>query len=357
MWIATVSLLHAQVASVFLAPRVAFPAPVVDGNSPGFWDQGVFTVYTSDGGNIMAMRGAGAHDLAMDDPPVIVPWEHAPMWIESVWRDDDGVVYAWYHHEPPGLCGGELTAPQIGALISTDGGRTFEDLGIVLASGDPLKCDAANLFFAGGHGDFSVVLDRERAWFYLLFTNYGGPVEKQGVSIARMAFEDRAHPAGKVYKFHRGEWNEPGIGGDVTPIFRTFVAWEHPDANSFWGPAVHWNTALERYVMLLNHACCEPGWPQEGIYIAFTPDLSDPSRWTEPAKILDSSLIGFAPGWYPQVFGVGAGETDTQAGQYPRLFIKGVSSWVLFLQEKFPDEPSTQGAGGEPPEARGSPPE
>ena len=35
-------------------------------------------------------------------------------------------------------------------------------------------------YFSGGHGDFSVVLDREQKFFYFLFTNYGGPVETQG---------------------------------------------------------------------------------------------------------------------------------------------------------------------------------
>jgi hypothetical protein len=153
-----------------------------------------------------------------------------------------------------------------------------------------------------------------------------------------MAFADRASPVGAVFKFYAGGWSRPGIGGAVTPVFRAFVPWDRADANSFWGPAVHWNTALERYAVLLNHACCEPNWPQAGIYIAFSPDLSDPSQWTAPMKLLDHSQIGFAPGFYPQVFGAAAGDSDTLAGQLPRLFIKGVSSWQLFFQDSFGDE-------------------
>ena len=35
-----------------------------------------------------------------------------------------------------------------------------------------------------------------------------------------------------------------------------------PDA--FWGPAVHWNTHLQQYVMLLNRAF-DPRWAQEDL--------------------------------------------------------------------------------------------
>jgi hypothetical protein len=253
-------------------------------------------------------------------------------------------VYGWYHHEPSGLCGGKLSAPQIGALVSSDGGQTFHDLGIVLSSGDPINCAARNGFFAGGHGDFSVILNRERQYFYFLFTNYGGPPQNQGVAVARMAFEDRANPLGAVMKFHQGEWTEPGIGGAVTPVLPARVAWENSGADSYWGAAVHWNTYLERYVVVLNRACCSPNWPQEGIYIMFNSDLSDVHGWSAPAKILDDSQIGFAPGYYPQIFGTAPGETDSLAGQSPRLFVKGVSKWQLTFYDP---EAGSGESGGE----------
>ena len=52
-------------------------------------------------------------------------------------------------------------------------------------------------------------------------------------------------------------------------------AWHDADdrVDAFWGPAVHWNTALEQYVMLLNRAKDE-NYAQEGIYVSFAP------RWT-----------------------------------------------------------------------------
>lgn len=333
----------AQVAYVLPAPTVKMPAPMVDGNSPGVWVDGQLRVYTSTGAEPEAMTGPAIAGLQMAAQPVVTPADHYPIWIEALWKDDDGTVYGWYHHEPGGLCGGKLTAPKIGAVVSDDGGKTFRDLGIVLESGDPINCNAENGFFGGGHGDFSVILDRERKHFYFLFGNYGGPWWTQGVAMARMAFEDRTNPRGAVRKYADGAWNEPGVGGAVTPILPPRVGWAFAETDSFWGPAIHWNTAIERYVVLLNRACCSSGWPQEGIYVMFGTDLSNPATWTYPQKIMDASQIGFAPGFYPQVFGTGEGETDTIAGQQPRLFIKGVSNWEIH----FTAPPSTSPDAGE----------
>lgn len=332
------ALLHAQTARLRPAPLVSLPAPIVDGNSPAFWDGEVLKVFTSSGLQ-MAMRGANLFSLVNSAPPVIdAPGHYPPLWIEGIWRDEDGTVYAWYHHEADGGCAYRgLMTPMIGALISYDGGETFHDLGIILSSGSVPNCLAANGYFAGGHGDFSVILDTNRRYFYFLFTNYGGPEAEQGVAMARMAFEDRANPAGAVYKFYEGEWTEPGIGGRVTPVLPAAVSWDRLNTDSFWGPAVHWNTYLRCYVILLNRACCKARWPQEGVYVSFTADLSDPASWKAPAKISYSQELDFFPGYYPQAFGMEVGESDTRAGEVARFFLQGTSKWeIIFSREPDP---------------------
>jgi hypothetical protein len=316
------------------ADTITMPAKTVDGNSPAFRDaEGILHVYTSTGAEPTRMSGRSVAELAVDaQSPSVEPADHYPVWIESVWKDEGGKIYAWYHHEPDAntICGSrKLTAPMIGALVSTDGGVTFQDLGPVLTAGDQPNCSAQNGFFAGGHGDFSVILDRKRHYFYFLFTNYAGSAAHQGVAIARMAFEDRAHPTGKVFKHFLGQWSEPGLGGLITPVFPATTSWDRSDADSFWGAAVHWNTALESYVVVMNRACCKTNWPQEGIYITFNADLANPAGFTRPEKIVDARDIGFAPGYYPQIFGMGEGETDSLVGAEARLFIKGVSKWRM----------------------------
>ena len=309
-----------------------------DCNSPAFWSEGQLTIFNSTGTQLIS-RGTDQFSQHATQPVTVDRSDHVPMWIESVWQDPDGTLFGWYHHEPSGICSGSrLTAPVIGAVISHDGGKSFEDLGIVLRSGGAVDCGARNGFFAGGNGDFSVILDRDEEYFYFLFDNYAGDLSEQGVAMARMAVGDRRQPVGAVWKYFDGEWSEPGLGGRIKPVFRTAVRWQDANTDSFWGPSIHWNTYLEKYVVLLNHACCKPDWPQEGIYITFNPDLSDPAGWTPPVKILGK--VDYDAGFYPQVLGTQTGETDTIAGEVARLYVHGRSNWLIeFSKEGFPPTP------------------
>ena len=330
MWAATVC---AQTISLRPAPRVDLPS-VIDGNSAAFWAGGRLNLFHSTGVPSIS-RGPSQFSLGFAEPVEFDSSDHKPVWFEAAWQDEDGTLFLWYHHEPGGVCrGNSLTAPKVGAAISRDGGKTVQDLGIVLESGDAVDCGAQNGFFAGGHGDASVILDREKKYFYFFFTNYGGKVEEQGVSVARMAFEDRYQPAGAVHKYYSEDWREPGIGGHVKPIFPAARAWQHSDADSLWGPSIHWNTHLEQFVVLLNRSCCKPGWPQEGIYVSFNSDLSQPEAWRPVQRILAKSEIAWSPGYYPQVLGLEDGQTDNYAGQVARLYVHGRSVWEIVFEGK-----------------------
>ena len=344
LFIALAAQLVAQVGQIRTAPYLSYPSSVVDGNSPGLWVDGRLKVYTSTG-ELLKMSGADLQSLYMDEPPIVDSAAHQPMWIESIWRDpEDGTVYGWYHNEPGGYCPGKgLTVPRIGAVVSHDDGDTFEDLGIVLSSGDAPNCNAQNGFFAGGHGDFSVVPDPNGEYFYFVFDNYGGAAATQGVAIARLAFADRAHPVGNLKKYFQGQWGQPGIGGRVTPILPVRVGWERSNTDAYWGPSVSWNTHIQKYIILLNHACCKPEWPQEGIYLSYSQNLGDPGSWTSPVKILTPRDIGFAPGYYPQLVGTAPGETDSLTGQMNRIFVKGISRWeFVFPSAALPEEPEPE---------------
>lgn len=332
-------LAYSQSARLQSAQTVNMPSRA-DCNSPGFWRDAQFSILNSTGVQMIS-HGGNQFSQSATQQVRIDRTDHLPMWIESVWQDSDGTLHGWYHHEPAGVCpGSKLTAPEIGAVVSHDGGLSFEDLGLVLTSGDPVNCGARNGFFAGGNGDFSVILDRKQEYFYFLFDNYGGPLSGQGVALARMAFADRAQPAGAVWKYFRGDWTEPGLGGQLTPVFPASVGWEQPNTDSYWGPSVHWNTYLETYVVLLSHACCKPQWPQEGIYIAFNPDLADPGAWTKPVKLLGK--VDYDAGYYPQVIGTDPEGADTLAGQQARFYVHGRSNWeIVFSKEPFSTQQQT----------------
>jgi hypothetical protein len=322
----------AQHAELRRVPQRELPTSI-DGNSPAFWREGKLKLFTS----------IGMPEMISEASDQFGPWkseivqgdirDHYPVWVESAWQDSDGILFVWYHHEPLELCGSDsiLTAPEIGAAVSFDGGETLQDLGIILKSGEILNCKAENGYFAGGHGDFSVVPDPDLHYFYFIFSNYSGSLDEQGVVVARMAYEDRFGPAGAVWKYRDGSWNEPGLDGRVTAVYPAKKSWEFADADSFWGASVHWNTYLEKYVVLMNHACCEVGWLQEGIYVSYVSQLDDPSSWSKPAKLLDSESIGFRAGFYPQVMGLDHGETDSVSGWIARLYIQGISKWEIIF--------------------------
>jgi len=144
-----------------------------------------------------------------------------------------------------------------------------------------------------------------------------------------MAFADRFAPVGKVHKYHNGEWTEPGVGGRLTPVLPAVRSWHYEDPDVFWGPALHWNTHLNCFVMLLNHAQGAPGWSQEGIYVSFATDLSRPETWKVPSKIMDASEIAHWGTYYPQVMGLEAGGSETLAGKTARFYLNGGSKWEI----------------------------
>ncbi|HYP09508.1 MAG TPA: hypothetical protein VER03_25005, partial [Bryobacteraceae bacterium] len=251
----------AQRIQVREASRVLMPGEV-DSNSAAFWQDGRLHLINSTGNGPLLSSGADQFQLGNASMSKIVRAQSSwPTWIEAIWVDPSGTILAWYHQEHEYVCNGKQrpNVPHIGALLSYDGGRTFFDQGTILSSPERPDCSSKNGYFAGGHGDFSVALDRDQQYFYFLFSNYAGPVETQGVVTARMAFADRFKPAGTVWKFHDGDWKQPGVGGRVTPIFPASVSWQREDADAFWGPSVHWNTHLNTFVALLNRSCCSPG--------------------------------------------------------------------------------------------------
>jgi hypothetical protein len=309
------------------------PAGETDCNSPAHWDDGTLYLFNS-AGHPWRSAGPDLFHLTADRRRCAYDKEaNGGRWIEATWKDGDGALYGWYHNEPGGVCperkDAHLTAPRIGALRSNDNGATWHDLGVILeAPPGSLHCDTRNFYFAGGNGDFSVLLDARKQYFYFFFSAYGDFAE-QGVAAARMKFADRNAPVGKVWKWRNGKWNEPGLGGHLTPVFPAAVDWHREDADAFWGPSIHWNTHLKLFVMLLNRAK-DKDWTQEGLYVTFNRDLANPHGWTKPQRIMDAP---FRPGWYPQVIGLETGGTDKRAGRVARLFVHGQSRWeIVFLR-------------------------
>lgn len=316
----------------------------VDCNSPSFWDGDHFYVFNSHE-HPKRLSGKDLLNLGESVDVVFDNKLNGGRWIEAVIKVPGGPLYGWYHFEPKGLCrGNNLTSAEIGAIKSMDNGLHWTDLGIILKPADgSLRCDAKNGAVAGGHGDFCVLLDQKQKYLYIYFSNYSAPFAEQGVNVARMDWIDRDHPIGKTFKWYKNEFQEPGLGGKMTPIFPAAVDFLEYDPDSFWGPSIHWNTHVNKYVMLLNHAQGH-NYRQEGIYVSLCSDAARPDSWSKPKKLLEGTPYethmtqghsrDLSPKekiavrrWYPAIQGLSAQHgTDKLAGRKARFFLNSTST-------------------------------
>ncbi|MGE5538757.1 MAG: hypothetical protein ACM30I_09060 [Gemmatimonas sp.] len=308
-----------------------------DSNTPVHWNDGRAYVFVSHWvpiGHSYRRSGSSLDKLEAGAIPITIEDDHTPgvgKWIEATFRDDDGTLYGWYHAETAGPCGrGDALLPVIGAMVSRNNGLTWTDFGPIITAPDATyDCGMENGFFAGGLGDFSVIADRDHGYVYFFFSNYERRFRQQGIAVARMAFDARTQPVGQVWKWRDGQWSEPGLGGRTTPVFRATRNFRYADPDSFWGPAIHYNTYLDGYVMLLNHTSeGQSDWWQEGIYLTFTDDIADPSSWIRPQKLMEGG------DWYPQAIGLRPGESDTLSGRRSRFFMSGYSAWELVFDKQ-----------------------
>ena len=336
-------------ATLSPASTVLLPG-TVDSNSPAMWDldegQQRLFVFTSSDGEARLSSGMALERLGSVADISILPHPGHGVWMEAIVSDDVETWYGFYHNEWPATrCGrDDRMVSRIGAARSTDRGRNWQDLGAVIQSmQSSTACDSSNRYIIGGVGDLSVMLDEDRHYLYFFYSQYQRQAAAQGVAVARMQWADRDRPAGQLELWRDGIWEAdagrrellPTIPGSMrrrlewtypaaTPLVAPTYAWHDSDerVDAFWGPSVHWNTALEQYVMLLNRSKDE-NYGQEGIYVSFAPRLDDPSLWSAPVKLLNGGK------WYPQVVGSAPGGTDKLAGASARFFMSGRSDWVI----------------------------
>lgn len=321
----------------------------VDSNAPSLWIDGKLVVFRS-WERVWRASGDSFADLRSDgiarftNPALNYLWH----WLESAWQAADGTVYGWYHQEIPNVCPTRenIAAPgypvlaKIGAVRSRDHGRSWEDLGFVIDADDSdIKCQSGNAWYAGGAGDFNVYADADKKFYYFYYANFSPDFAQQGLSVARIGAADLDQPIGKVQRWYRGQWSEPGLGGKTSPIFPATVDIYRADGQTFWGPVIHYNTYLQKYVMILNRIK-DTKWSTEGIYMSFSDNVADPASWSQPVKIMDrpEAIAGDSSkpsynGWYAQLLGMARGDTDKQASQKARLFLDGSSRWEVTFEK------------------------
>jgi hypothetical protein len=344
-------------AALLPASTLEFPSET-DSNSPAVWEivDGSWTMslFNSVAGWAEVSRGPSLRTLARHgEVRFATAAPHGGTWFESLILDADS-WYGFYHNEREDIVcpGSDKVWPRLGAARSDDRGVTWTDLGPVIETPlSAVNCTTNNDYFVGGAGDFSVMLGPARNYAYFYYSQYDEVGDRVGVSAARMAWADRDQPAGRVDIWSDGAWLPPsevrvatttaaprGRGAEdepsfetgwnyplATPIFRSPNRWDDDRAgvDVLWGPSIHWNTALQTYVMLLNRAVSN-AWEQGGVYVSFNDGLDAPDAWSEPA------LVTRGGSWYPQVIGLDPTlGTDKYAGGIARFFMAGKSEHLI----------------------------
>lgn len=299
-----------------------------DGNSPALVRDGstlvFFSCYEPRGHTLrrhgpLAALGAATPVILRGDPDPAVG-----KWIEAVWAAADGRLFGWYHAEEHGPARSPLYLPHIGEVVSEDDGLTWQCRGEILRA-PPGETDIGyrNGFCAGGFGDLCVLPDRGQTFLYMPFTSFVKTEAAQGIGMARLALPRTDRPQDGLEIWSGGAWRA-GAHHLPAPLWPTAKGWRHPDPDAFWGPAVHYNRAVDCYVMLLNRTAGGNGnMVQEGVYVSVNPDLADPAGWSQPAKLVQGGA------WYPQVIGLEPGDGDARAGARSRFYMAGFSAWEL----------------------------
>ncbi len=368
------------------AAELRITSPVgSDCNRPSFWVGDTFYQIVS---NQHAWRSTGARDAAsaqaftlarFDDDHPTFAWDstrnwyvhdintregptNTPMrWIESVYRrPSTGALYGLYHTEegPYVRCGAPferpyLSVPHIGLAKSTDDGRSWRNLGLILSDGSfPIHCDLPIRFFAGGVGDPSMAVGPDSVYAYIAFTDYSGAnPATQGIQLARIALHDLdtpLHPDGrsKALRWHNGDWRGPGLQGTsssrvgqswaptplghATPILPPARSWQQADGGGFWGPSLSWNTELNAFVLLLNNVSGARVFDAEGNYITYLPTMAAPAPVPRVPVRLQDLPNAPAASWYAQALGDPSTKgTSAFTGQDARLFLGDRSTVLL----------------------------
>lgn len=196
------------------------------------------------------------------------------------------IYHAEDHHGMPKMQNGDPGFyAGVGLVESEDNGQTWIRRGQIIKSFKPKEWMAYPDHSVRGAGLPGAVNDPTGRYAFVFYTDMSLQ-ENRGAQIcmARADLNEGPPLPGRWKKYYKGEFSEPGISGNETPVLSVLAM----DEASAQYPHVTWSEYLKKYVMVFN----VNNWKEavggkppviSGIYWATS---ADAIHWSEPVKLL-----------------------------------------------------------------------
>ncbi len=164
----------------------------------------------------------------------------------SVIRAANGSDLLMFYHAEDQTCGGDNAKVGIGLARSSDGGATWTKQGQIISSPQvPTDCNYSGF---RGAGNPSVFVSQDSQYIYMYYMEWLS-TRPDSISLARAARTSDGIP-GSWFKYHNGNFNEPGLGGASDAVIQR--------ANEIAGYAV---ISSVTYNLLLRRYLAYSRWP------------------------------------------------------------------------------------------------
>jgi hypothetical protein len=197
------------------------------------------------------------------------------------------IYHAEDHHDMPQLQ--ESGVPgfyaSVGLVESEDNGQSWTRRGQIIKSAKPKEYKHYPGHNVRGAGLPGAVNDPTGRYAFVYYSDLSMQ-DNRGVQVcmARADLNEGPPLPGRWKKYYKGEFSEPGISGNESPVLSVLSI----DEGHALYPHVTWSEYLRNYVMVFNvNVWKEPqgGKPPKlsGIYWATS---ADGIHWSEPVKLL-----------------------------------------------------------------------
>ncbi len=224
-----------------------------------------------------------------------------------VYRDDStGMLLMFYHAERHFGGSGAIFYSEIGMAVSTDDGRHFRDLGIVLS---PHIAPSPRFTVEMGGGTFAI----RDGYFYVYFRDATKLNQPINLAVARAPVSEVVDAAqqGKAplfRKYYGGAFSEPGRAGRATAL-------EAANPLNRW-MSVTYDTALDRFLMVMSQT---EGSRRSTLYLTTS---RDGINWSVRVPILTRDAELF----YPTIVGE-EGDPLTTGNRF-HVYFTAAQNWT-----------------------------